>query len=131
MAVYTYEDVIPTLIPNTGMQKGYIDGVHRDYIITPAEGYVLRDNANDVEEVDVNELKPTGRILFSYVYGSCTCGADYAFSPVQVTDENGVEYTAYGDRRFFATRIDQVDPERIFGLLRAEDAVKREARDGI
>lgn len=115
MVNYTYEDVIPTLIPNTTIRKLFKDGVHISYFINPIDGYVLRDKENDCEEYDPNTHIPTGRILFSYVYGSCTCGANYDFSPVQVTDENGVHYTAYGGREFFASLVDEVNPERVFG----------------
>lgn len=113
---YTYEDVIPTLIPNTTMQKRLLNGVHRSYVITPLDGYVLRDKANDEEEVDLNTLEPTGRILFNYASGDTTCGANYDFTPLQVTDENGVTHTAYGaQREFFARLASEVPADQIFG----------------
>lgn len=115
MAVYTYEDVVPALVPNTTMKKMFIDGVHRTYVVSPIDGYVLRDKANDVREINIERFEPTGRILFSYASGCCTCGSDYSFEPVEVTDENGVHYTAYGSREFFASPVDEVDPERVFG----------------
>lgn len=115
MANYTYEDVIPTLIPNTTIQKLFKDGVHISYYIAPLDGYVLRDKANDSEEYDPDTHMPTGRILFYYASGSCTCGANYDFSPVQVTDENGVEHTAYGSREFFARLASEVPENQIFG----------------
>ena len=105
MAVITYEDVTPTLIPNTTMRKRFIDGVHKQYVITPLVGYVLRDKANDEEEFDPETLEPTGRILFRYASGGATCGATYDFTPLQVTDENGVTHTAYGAQREFFARL--------------------------
>ena len=116
MAVYTYEDVIPTLIPNTTMQKMFIDGVHKVYVITPVEGYVLRDKANDEEEYNPETLEFTGRILFHYASGGATCGANYDFTPLQVTDENGVVHTAYGaQREFFARLASEVPENQICG----------------
>ncbi len=124
MAVYKYEDVAVSSIPHTKMQRMLIDGVCRALVITPLSGYVLRDKANDVREINMERLEPTGRILFSYASGCCTCGSDYSFAPVEVTDENGVHYTAYGSREFFASSVNAVDPERIFGMqvCGAEDA---------
>ena len=31
-----------------------------------------------------------------------TCGANYDFTPVEIVDENGVTFTAYGERQFAA-----------------------------
>lgn len=116
MAVITYEDVVPTLIPNTTMRKMFIDGVHKVYVITPLDGYVLRDKANDEEEIDPDTLEPTGRTLFCYASGGATCGANYDFTPLQVTDENGVTHTAYGaQREFFARLASEVPADQIFG----------------
>lgn len=115
MAVYTYEDVIPTLIPNTTMQKTLRDGVHRSYVIEPIDGYVLHDAATNEEEINPDTLEPTGRIIFRYASGSASCGASYDFTPVQVTDENGVEHTAYGTREFFARPASEVPADQIYG----------------
>lgn len=116
MAVYTYEDVIPSLIPNTTMQKRFINGVHKQYVITPLENYVLRDKADDYVEIDPDTLEPTGRVIFHYASGGATCGASYDFTPLQVTDENGVTHTAYGaQREFFARLASEVPSDQIFG----------------
>lgn len=116
MAVYTYEDVIPSLIPNTDMQKMYIDGVHKVYVIAPIDGYVLHDAATNEEEIDPDTLEPTGRIIFRYASGSASCGANYDFTPLQVTDENGVTHTAYGaQREFFARPESEVPADQIYG----------------
>ena len=105
---YTYEDVIPTLIPNTTMQKRLLDGVHRSYVIAPIDGYVLHTKSADYEETDPETLMPTGRVIFMYASGRASCGANYDFTPLQVTDENGVTFTAYGSRAFFARPVSEV-----------------------
>lgn len=111
-----YEDVIPTLIPNTTMQKLLLNGVHRTYYITPCEGYVLRDKANDSHILDPETGEPTDIIRFNYASGGASCPANYDFTPLQVTDEHGVTHTAYGaQREFFARLASEVDADQIFG----------------
>lgn len=112
--VVTYEDVIPSLIPNTTMKKRFYDGVHRQYVIEPNDGYVLHDAENDEIIIDPDTMEETKHLW--YVSGDTTCGANYDFSPVTVTDENGVEFTAYGEREFAARLIDEVPADQIFGL---------------
>lgn len=112
---YTYENVIPSLIPNTTMYKKIRDGVHTTYAITANDGYVLHDNSADVIVTDPDTLEPTGEVIFYYARGTKTCGANYDFSPVTVTDENGVEHTAYGSREFFARPESEVPADQIFG----------------
>ena len=112
---YTYEDVIPSLIPNTIMQKRLLNGAHRSYVIEPADGYVLHDADADGENID------TGERIYAYSSGSCSCGKNYDFSTTEMTvpDINGnmVTVTAYGDRQFFAFPENLVpDPENnIYG----------------
>lgn len=112
---YTYEDVIPSLIPNTTMQKRLLNGVHRSYVIEPIDGHVLHDADADGENID------TGERIYTYSSGSCSCGANYDFSTAEITvpDINGntVTVTAYGDRQFFAFPENLVpDPENnIYG----------------
>lgn len=116
MAVITYENVTPTLIPNTTMRKKFIDGVHKVYTIEAVDGYVLHDKAADVEEINPDTLEPTGRIIFAYASGEKTCGANYDFTTLQVTDETGVTHTAYGaQREFFARLASEVPADQIFG----------------
>lgn len=111
---YTYENVLPTLIPNTVMQKRLLNGVHKTYLIEAADGYVLHDNAAD--ELDLED-----NIVLKYSVGTCTCGANYDFSTTEMTvpDINGnmVVVTAYGSRQFFAFPENLVlDPENnIYG----------------
>jgi hypothetical protein len=110
---YTYENVTPSLIPNTTMQKRLLNGVHKSYLIAANDGYVLHDKANDYPEFDEN-MEIIGQHL-GYAAGTVTCGANYDFSPVTVTDENGVEHTAYGSREFFARPESEVPADQIFG----------------
>lgn len=112
---YSYEDLIPSLIPNTTMQKRLFDGVLRSYLIYPCDGYVLHDNALDIEETDEYGV-PTGRVIFGYYPIQRSCGFNYDFTPVTVTDENGVTHTGYGSREFFARPISEVPTDQIFSL---------------
>ena len=72
MAVITFEEVNPTPIPNATVVKGLVDGVHRNYRISPNDGYVLHDGAGDW--VDDNGTK-----CKAYYRGGCSCGANYDF----------------------------------------------------
>lgn len=93
---YSYEDLNPTLIENTTMQKTLLNGVHRSYRITPISGYVLHDKsldfAIDFEGVDIRQ---------GYTTATCTCGANYDF--------------AANPREFFAVLADSVPSDQIFG----------------
>jgi hypothetical protein len=69
---YTYEDVIPTKIENTTMQKRLLNGVHRTYLITPNEGYILHDNIDEYED-------EFGERTLHFARGTCSCAANYDF----------------------------------------------------
>ena len=113
----TYEEVTPTLIPNTRMRKMLSNGVHRTYHIYPNENYVLHDKSLNTEIFDETYENVLGW-KFGYspsgVYVSCA--ATYDFSTHTVTDENGNTYTAYGDRDFFAIPESDVPSDQIFGV---------------
>lgn len=79
MAVWTYEDLNPTFIENTTMQKGYMDGVFKIYSITPNEGYVLHDQLLDFVEIDPENGEPVGEVILGYYDGTRTVGANYDF----------------------------------------------------
>lgn len=103
-------------IPNTIVEDGYMDGKHVMYRITPNDGYVLHDSASDMEGFDPETGDLTGQMVFYYASGGATCGANYDFTPVQVTDENGVTFTAYGaQREFFARPASEVPADQIYG----------------
>lgn len=87
MPVITYEDVVPSLIENTSIQKGFVDGVHRTYIITPNGGYILHDKENDVvlENVeiyneDTGEFEIVNKTILGFVSGNTSCSAGYDFT---------------------------------------------------
>jgi hypothetical protein len=112
---FTYEDLIPSLIPNTTMQKSLLDGVLRAYRITPNEGYVLHDKARDIDEFnpETNERE----FYLGYTRSTVSCGFNYDFSPVEVVDENGVIRTGYGAlRELFAIPESEVPADHIFGI---------------
>jgi hypothetical protein len=101
--IITYENVTPSLIPNTIMHKMYIDGIHKTYDIFPVANYLLHDNTLNTEvynEATFEVIETKFGYSPSSVYVSC--GANYDFTPHTVTDENGNIYTAYGNRDFFS-----------------------------
>ena len=114
MATWTYEDVTPSLIPNTTMKKGFADGVHRVYVIHPIDGYILHDVGFDIAEIDPETGEQTSYSL-GYTTAGASCGASYDFSTSTVTDENGNTLTAYGERQFFARLASDVPSDQIFG----------------
>lgn len=113
--MYTYEDVIPSLIPNTTMQKRINSaGVHTTYVIAPIDGYVLHDQRRDWTATDPEDS--SGTLKLGYTGGSATCAAAYDFSTIIVTDHNGVAHTAYGERQFFAVPESDVPADQVFGV---------------
>lgn len=108
MATWTYETSTEHSIPNALVEVGYLDGAKKLYRITPNEGYVLHDSESDTDGFDPETGELTGQTIFSYTSTYTTCGKNYDFTPVQVTDENGVTHTAYGSRAFFARTASEV-----------------------
>lgn len=113
MAEITYEEVTPSIIPNTIMQKLLRDGVHQVCRINPIDGYVLHDKEGDWDDPETLEQ------FKSFWLGNVSCGASYDFTPVQTsyTDANGIEIlvNGYGDREFYAVPADSVQADQIFG----------------
>ena len=99
MAVWTYEDVVPSLIENTIIQKGFGDGVHRIYKIMPMSGYVLHDKGRDWTETDIL----TGEETFyrGYTTGATSCPVSYDF--------------ANNPREFYVIPKDEVPKNQVFG----------------
>ena len=120
MAV-TYESV-PAIIPNTEMRKKLFDGVHRNYMIKPADGYVMHDVNYDYLEERISIDPITGEEVTEYVTmlgyrpteGSVS--ANYDFTPTEMLDEAGNTVTAYGSRQFFCKPIADVPENQIFGV---------------
>lgn len=91
---YTYENVIPSLIENTDMQKRLRDGVHSTYLIIPVIGYVLHDSKRDTTDAN-------GDIVCGYTTGTATVAATYDFIS--------------NPRELYAVPADSVPPDQIFG----------------
>ena len=72
--MWTYEDVIPPIIANTTMRKGFLNGVHKIYDISPIDGYVLHDASGDFYDEE------TGETTLSFASGTVSCGASYDFT---------------------------------------------------
>lgn len=103
----TYKKINPTLIPNTNMEKGFLDGVHKIYRITPIDGYVLHDKGRDYElfdEIGNPILDENGEQIIrrGYSTNAASCGADYNFSVSQITIDDGSIVASFGSREFFA-----------------------------
>lgn len=79
MAV-TFEDLNPTLIPNTTMQKILVDGRHTQYGITPIEGYVLHDKNLDLYMDFDEEGNGIGDVILGFYSGTTTVRYDYDFT---------------------------------------------------
>jgi hypothetical protein len=99
MAV-TYEDVNPTLIANTTMQKIFRDGVWHGYYIAPNDGYVLHDKENDWTDID--PITGEEVLYLGYSSGRVSCGTSYDF--------------AANPREFYAVLETDVPADQIFGL---------------
>ena len=96
----TYDIMSPSPIPNTVVKKMYKDGVHLYYHIQAIEGYTLHDKVRDGADIDPITMEETKRLGYTTDY--TTCGANYDFTPVEIVDENGNTFTAYGEREFAA-----------------------------
>ncbi len=110
----TYEDVNPSFIENTTMKKAFDNGVHRNYQITPIDGYVLHDKAWDYYEID-DEGNETGEVVLGYQRMRASCGYNYDFSTTQVVAVDGSVVTAYGSREFYAIPASLVPENQIYG----------------
>ena len=95
-----YEDVTPTLIENTTMQKCFYNGEHTVYTITPNSGYVLHDKGMD-EPVYDDDGNETGEVMLCYRRSTASCGANYDFST--------------NPREFYTVLESEVPADQIFG----------------
>ena len=100
---------IDTKIPNTTMRQ-FINatGEAGIYEITPADGYVLHNNARDWTETD--EATGQETICRGYSRSPSTVPASYDFENV-TTIEN---YKAYGEKEIFARHESQTKQKLIF-----------------
>lgn len=81
MATIIYEEVIPTLIPNTTIVKTLRDGVHKQYNITPVYGYVLHNNVRDWTQIDEETGEETFCRGYSTSYSSVPATYDFSENP--------------------------------------------------
>ena len=97
-----------TLLENTTMQKVFINEVHKQYYITPNDGYVLHDNSYDsYEEYDENG-NGIGEPILGYRTSTASCGVRQL-----VVDDNGNIVTNYYE--FYAVPASSVPADQIFG----------------
>ena len=96
----TYEPVNPPIIPNTIMQKRYLNDVHKQYLVEPADDYVLHDKALDWTEIDPDTLEEMPKL--GYTRGTCTCAATYDF--------------VANPREFYAVPETDIPADQIFGI---------------
>ncbi len=101
MTTITREDLIPTLIENTTMQKIFMNGTHVQYSITPNSGYVLHDKDFDLPVYDEETGEETGEVILGYRTYMATCSASYDF--------------ATNPREFYAVPENDVPADQIFG----------------
>ena len=119
----TINENITTLIPNTTMQKTYINDVFRIYKITPIDEYVLHDSGYDINIYDEETGEPTGEILLGYRPSTATCGYNYDFTPVEMQTDDGQTVTAYGSRKFFAKLATEVPADQIFSVTEPDHEI--------
>ena len=98
MATVTYEEITHTLIPNTTTGKMFRDGVHRQYRITPIDGYVLHNNVRDWTERNEETGEETLYLGCSTSYASVPANYDFNENPNEL----------------YAVPADSVPAEQIF-----------------
>lgn len=109
----TWEDITPTLIPNTIMQKRMVSDTSGYYKITPISGYVLHDKGRDTEEG--LEDNPMQTVLHrGYTKMGTTCSIKYPFDIGTLILENGEIAIYYGERQYFAIPIGSVEGKYIY-----------------
>jgi hypothetical protein len=74
------EPVVPSLITNTTMVKGILNGVHKTYEITPCEGYVLHDKDLDSYSDYDYEGNGIGDVILGFYAGMKSVRYDYDFT---------------------------------------------------
>lgn len=95
----TREDLIPSLIENTTMQKVYLDGVHRQYSIKAVPGYVLHDSRLDWDDTDPETYEDVFKLGFTRQEKTFSASYDFETNP-------------FG---FYAVPESEVPSDQIFG----------------
>jgi hypothetical protein len=98
MATVTYEKITPTPVPDATVEKMFRDGVHRQYRITPDDGYVLHNNVRDWTQIDEETGKETFCRGYSTSYSSVPASYDFNENPNEL----------------YAVPADSVPAEQIF-----------------
>lgn len=101
MAEYTYTEVNPTLIANTTMLKRLVDGVEKNYLIEPIDGYVLHDAGMDTYLEYDEEGNPIGDPILGYRTSRASVPITYDFTA--------------NPRQFYAVPETDVPADQIFG----------------
>lgn len=120
--VISYEKVSPSPISNAVVQKMFVDGLHKRYVIGAEKGYVLHDNRCDEEEINLETLVPTGETIYRYATGTLTVNADYDFSSVKShgledKDGNPITVCKVGSFELFTLPAVLVKKEQIYGKV--------------
>lgn len=97
--VVTREPVTPSPIDNATVCKLLADGVHRQYEITPNDGYVLHDKGRDWTEIDPETEEEVLKLGFTAGDASCPATYDFVANP----------------REFYAVLATTVPADQIFG----------------
>lgn len=79
MITIFYEDIIPSLITNTTMKKGFVNGVHKNVQIIPNEGYILHDKNLDMYTEFDAAGSGIGEITLGFNDGITSVRYDYDF----------------------------------------------------
>ena len=109
MAV-NYEDIVPTLVPNTTMKRTLLDGNAINIRIYPEDGYVLHLKRDDDVRTDPDTGETTTTLYFCKGMKSVNINYDFSVKVQDTytyTDENGNEVTI---------PIEKIGVEEIFTL---------------
>lgn len=128
MATVTREDLIPSLIANTNMQKMFVDGVHTGYSIEAIDGYGLHDKDSDVQADGIVVIEP----IICFGVGSMTVRKDYDFDNVVNGTYNGVngviQVQKIGAKKLFAIPLSEVGANNISGVEKGKNAQTEEEK---
>ena len=110
---WTTEDVTPSLIPNTTMQKRLLDGVVKTYHITANDGYGLHDK--DADGLENDFVTP----IELFAVGTISVRYDYDFDNVVNGTYNGVngviQVQKVGAKELFAVPLTEIPADNIYG----------------
>lgn len=112
----TYEDVIPSLIPNTNMQKVFNGSTLLVFRISACDGYVLHDNRRDRVETDPSTDEPIGDPVPGYSEGTISVAAAYDFDTVVAGYDGTTPVNKIGQFELYAILRSSVPEDQIFGV---------------